>query len=168
MKLETIVGGTQSGEPHKVYKEGDGRLLGLACVFRLIFCLDIFCKFLRFRRVWRDSCLGISSPPLSDLMEGFFCISPTLGLQAKHFSHIQHYFYSRGCCFVGQCSGRLVPSSLVLFSSMEGVYLALRELYRRFQSSCHILVGGQLIFHPSQRSSLGKLRHFCGSNSCRV
>ena len=35
MKLETLVGGTQSEELHKFYKEGDGRLLGLASIFRI-------------------------------------------------------------------------------------------------------------------------------------
>ena len=32
----------------------------------------------------------------------------------------------------GKCSGRVVSSSLVHFHSVEGVSLALRELYRRF------------------------------------
>ena len=80
MRLETLVGGTQIEKPHKLYKDGDGKLLGLAWIFHFLFFLDIFYKLLLISRVWRDSSLGIPSPSLSNHLEGFLFIFPTSGL----------------------------------------------------------------------------------------
>ena len=80
MKLETLVGGTQSEKNHKPYKEEDGKIFGLAWIFHFIVCSDIFCKLLLVSKVWRDSCLGVPSPSWCDHLEGLCFISPTSGL----------------------------------------------------------------------------------------
>ena len=45
MKLETLVGGTQSEKPQKIYKEGYGILFGLAGYFILLSAQTFFANY---------------------------------------------------------------------------------------------------------------------------
>ena len=40
MVLETLIGGTQGEEAHKIYKEEDSRILRLAYGLLILVCLD--------------------------------------------------------------------------------------------------------------------------------
>ena len=83
--LETLLGGTQGEEDHKIYKEEDSRHWRLAYGLLILVCLDSWAFFSYWVSIqcWH-SCLGIPSPSLSDILEEFHCSFYTYELVAKH------------------------------------------------------------------------------------